>query len=178
MTELRVAGPADVDALVALVTSAYRGESSRGGWTTEADLLQGQRTDAAAVLATIEEARSELLVAESEHEIVACVNVADREDAGYLGMFAVSPTWQGGGLGKQVMVAAERYVQQVWGLTSMRMTVIEQRTELIAFYQRRGYRLTGRTEPFPYGEERFGVPQRDDLRFVVLEKQLAPPLTP
>ena len=59
------------------------------------------------------------------------------------------------------------------GMPTMRMTVIDIRDELIAFYERRGYRRTGIKKPFPYGDARFGLPKRDDLRFEVLEKPLA-----
>jgi ribosomal protein S18 acetylase RimI-like enzyme len=88
-------------------------------------------------------------------------------------MFSVDPQRQGGGLGKQVLAEAERIVRQDWGCDAMRMTVIDVRDELIAFYQRRGYRRTGILKPFPYGDERFGLPRRRDLRFEVLEKPLA-----
>ena len=81
---------------------------------------------------------------------------------------------QGSGLGKQLMAQAERYVQQHWGRSTMQMTVIDCRSELIAFYQRRGYVRTGITKPFPYGDERFGLPRRDDLRFEILQKTLEP----
>ena len=61
-------------------------------------------------------------------------------------------------------------VRVVWMLAALRMTVIDVRDELIAWYERRGYRRTGIRKPFPYGDTRFGVPRRDDLRFEVLEK--------
>jgi ribosomal protein S18 acetylase RimI-like enzyme len=88
-------------------------------------------------------------------------------------MFSVSPSLQGGGVGKQLMAEAERLVRQQWGHAMMRMTVIDVRAELIAFYERRGYRRTGITKPFPYGDARYGTPLRDDLRFEILEKPLA-----
>jgi ribosomal protein S18 acetylase RimI-like enzyme len=174
---LRKATFADVDALVALVESAYRGDASRAGWTTEADLLDGRRTGPDDVTACIGRPRSAILMAEQDtangpRELVACAHVADEDGAGYFGMFSVRPTLQGSGVGKRLLEHAERFVRAHWSLPVMRMTVIDVREELIAFYERRGYRRTGILKPFPYGDERFGIPRRDDLRFEVLEKVL------
>jgi ribosomal protein S18 acetylase RimI-like enzyme len=169
----RDATDSDVDPLVALVDSAYRGDSSRVGWTTEADILQGQRTDAEAVLAVVEASDSRLLIVERDGVLVACCQLEHRGDHAYFGMFAVSPVLQGGGLGKVIIGEAERAARETWGVTEMHMTVISVREDLIAWYERRGYRRTGRMTPFPYGDERFGVPQRDDLRFELLVKPLA-----
>ncbi|MFF1440169.1 GNAT family N-acetyltransferase [Streptomyces sp. NPDC058295] len=169
----RDAVDADVDALVALIESAYRGDASRAGWTTEADILQGQRTDPDGVLAVIKAPDSRLLTVEQQGRIVACCQLEHRGGHAYFGMFAVSPAVQGGGLGKTVMAEAERQAREYWGVTEMHMTVISVREDLIAWYERRGYRRTGRMTPFPYGDERFGIPQRDDLRFELLVKELA-----
>lgn len=172
----RAATAADTDAIVALVESAYRGEASRAGWTTEADLLDGRRTGPDDVAECIARPRSTILLAgqgpDDARELVACAHVADEEGAGYFGMFSVRPGLQGGGIGKRLLEHAERYVREHWSLQVMRMTVIDVRDELIAFYERRGYRRTGIVKPFPYGDERFGIPRRDDLRFEVLEKNL------
>lgn len=168
----RRATAADVPALVALVTSAYRGETSRLGWTTEADLLDGQRIDAQVLLADIQRPRSAVLIAERERDMVACVHVADVDGAGYLGMFSVQPANQGSGVGSELMLEGERYAHEDLGLSLMRMTVIDVREELMAWYERRGYARTGVKKPFPYGDTRFGIPRRDDLRFEVLEKHL------
>ncbi|MEV5424701.1 GNAT family N-acetyltransferase [Streptomyces cellulosae] len=169
----RDATDADVDALVELIESAYRGESSRAGWTTEADILDGQRTDRDGVLEVVKAADSRLLTVEREGRIVACCQLEHRGDHAYFGMFAVSPALQGAGLGRTVIAEAERQAREDWGVTEMHMTVISVREDLIAWYERRGYRRTGRTTPFPYGDERFGVPQRDDLEFELLVKELA-----
>ncbi|GAB2729630.1 GNAT family N-acetyltransferase [Streptomyces bullii] len=170
---LRDATDADVDELVTLIQSAYRGESSRAGWTTEADILEGQRTDPEGVLEVIKSPDSRLLTMELEGRIVACCQLEHRGDHAYFGMFAVSPGLQGGGLGRAVLAEAERQARRTWGVTEMHMTVISVRDDLIAWYERRGYRRTGRTTPFPYGDERFGVPRRDDLEFELLVKELA-----
>ncbi|MFC9394788.1 GNAT family N-acetyltransferase [Streptomyces sp. NPDC057027] len=163
----------DVPALVPLVESAYRGDASRGGWTTEADILQGQRTDPQGVTEVITTPGSRLLVVERDGEPVACCQLEHRGEAAYFGMFAVRPELQGAGLGKQIIAEAERRVRELWDVREMHMTVISVREELIAWYERRGYRRTGRTTPFPYGDERFGLPQRDDLEFELLIKPLS-----
>ncbi|MFD4317246.1 GNAT family N-acetyltransferase [Streptomyces sp. NPDC058548] len=163
----------DVPALVPLVESAYRGDASRGGWTTEADILQGQRTDPEGVAAVITTPDSRLLVVERDSEIVACCQLEHRGEAAYFGMFAVRPELQGAGLGKQIIAEAERRVRELWDVREMHMTVISVREELIAWYERRGYGRTGRMTPFPYGDERFGLPQRDDLEFELLVKPLS-----
>lgn len=168
----RGATAADADAIVALVESAYRGDASRVGWTTEADFLDGRRTGADDVLAQIARPRSRILLAERDDELLACAHVAEEDGAGYFGMFSVRPGLQNGGIGKAVLAEAERIAREEWGLPSMRMTVIDIRAELIAWYERRGYRRTGITKPFPYGDARFGIPKRDDLRFEILEKVL------
>lgn len=170
--KFRAATADDVEAIVALVESAYRGDASRAGWTTEADLLDGRRTGADDVMAQITRPQSRILLAEVDGRLVACAHVAVEDGAGYFGMFSVKPTLQGGGLGKRVLAEAERIVREEYGQRLMRMTVIDVREELIAWYERRGYRRTGIKKPFPYGDERFGLPRRDDLRFEVLEKLL------
>ncbi|MVO87653.1 GNAT family N-acetyltransferase [Streptomyces sp. p1417] len=168
----RDATEADVDELVALIESAYRGDDSRAGWTTEADILEGQRTDPEGVAAVITSPDSKLLAVRRAGRIVACCQLEHRGEHAYFGMFAVSPALQGAGLGKVIMAEAERTAHEAWGVREMHMTVISVREELIAWYVRRGYRRTGEMSPFPYGDERFGVPQRDDLQFELLVKEI------
>jgi ribosomal protein S18 acetylase RimI-like enzyme len=172
MLKFRPATHADTDALVALVESAYRGDASRAGWTTEADLLDGRRTGADDIGACIDRPHSVILLAERDGELLACAHIAIEDGAGYFGMFSVRPQLQGSGVGKALLAEAERVARDDWQVPAMRMTVIDVRDELISFYERRGYRRTGVYKPFPYGDERFGVPKRDDLRFEVLEKPL------
>lgn len=172
----RPATPEDAAPLVTLVNSAYRGESSRAGWTTEADLLGGQRTDVAALAAFIDRGHREgdrvMLLHEAQGRRLACVQLERRGDDAYLGMLTIEPSRQTAGLGKAMLTAAESFVRTHWQSPRMIMTVIEQRLELIAWYERRGYSRTGETAPFPYGDARFGEPKRPDLRFVILAKRL------
>ncbi|MDR2871002.1 MAG: GNAT family N-acetyltransferase [Xanthomonadaceae bacterium] len=168
----RSATVADIPTIIRLVTSAYRGNVSRQGWTTEADLLDGPRIDPEVLRHDIERPHSRVLLAEIDSDLVACAHVAIEDDAGYFGMFAVRPDQQSSGLGKKVMTEAERIVGKEWQLPIMKMTVIDLRDELIAYYERRGYVRTGIKKPFPYDDVRFGIPKRDDLRFEVLEKSL------
>ena len=191
---------ADVSVVVELVESAYRGTGSRAGWTTEADLLDGQRTDEIEIREIISGAHSLIRLAqqhntiERDHlsteararmpqhaltptsSIVACVRIEKAGDAGYIGMVSVRPTLQAAGIGRQLLQEAERVIRDELGLSRARMTVIGQRETLISWYQRRGYSLTGKREKFPYGELRAGTPRRDDLYFEVLEKTLTPNL--
>jgi len=165
----------DVDAVVALVESAYRGDASRVGWTTEADLLDGQRTDPAAVRAIVDANDSLLLLGFAPNDrLLACCQLERRAgEICYFGMFAVSPVDQGSGLGRAVLAEAERIARDEFGARTMHMTVITQRRDLIAWYKRRGYTATGELRPFPHGDERFGLPRRADLAFEVLAKSLS-----
>lgn len=170
----------DIPAIVELVTAAYRGDDSRQGWTTEADLIDGQRVTADVLRGDIMDGDlvredSAVLLADAGDQLVGCAHIAHNgTGTGYFGMFAVRPGGQGSGLGKEILAEAERRAVAEWGVTAMTMTVINLRSELIAFYERRGYRRTGEFKDFPYGDDRFGVPKRDDLRLEVLEKQLNP----
>ena len=162
--------------VVDLVESAYRGERSKAGWTTEAELLGGQRIDAEGIAAVISAADSRVLLASDEHDdLIACCTIQQlRAGRSYFGTFAVRPGLQGGGLGKIVLAEAERVARDEWACDTIEMTVIGQREDLIAWYARRGYAATGEMRPFPYGDERFGLPKREDLYFVVLAKSLQP----
>jgi len=161
--------------IAALVNSAYRGELATHGWTSESYLLGGQRTDEASLRADLAATPGATLLtlrdAAGDKPYASVWVQPSEDDAWYVGMVTVSPLRQAGGIGRTMLEAAEAHARERGG-KSMTMTVISVRDTLIAWYQRRGYRLTGQTEPFPYGDERFGVPQRDDLHFVVMEKAL------
>lgn len=171
---IRPAAAADVETLNDLIQSAYRGDAARGGWTHEADLLDGQRIDTAGLADILADPDQHLLVAEdTDGALRGCVEIADHGGAlAYLGLLSVAPQGQAKGLGKQLITAAEAFARDHLGATRMEMTVIRQRGELIAYYERRGYRLTGEERPFPYGDERFGQPRTDALGFVVLARSL------
>jgi GNAT superfamily N-acetyltransferase len=169
----RAAIAADAPALVALVNSAYRGDSSKAGWTTEADLLDGQRIDVERLAETIAAADNVVLLHERDDVLLGCVHLERTGDDCHLGMLTVRPGLQGAGLGRHLLEAAERWAIQHWSTRSMYMRVIAQRVELIGWYARRGYRPTGERKPFPYGDERFGLPRRADLVFEVLSKNLS-----
>ena len=170
----REARIADVAEIVRLVDSAYRGDDSRRGWTHEADVFEGARTDPGSVADHITDPNSLLLLAEQDREVVGCCHLERHEDHVYFGLFAIRPDRQRDGLGKVVLSEAEERARLL-GVRQMRMTVLSVREELIAYYVRRGYRRTGELTPFPYDEVRFGVPKRADLMFELLVKDLAPP---
>jgi len=173
MHPIRTATPADLSALLDLVQRAYRGDSARLGWTHEADLLDGQRTDAEALRAMLSDPHQRVLAAEDQVRLIGCVQVSDQgHGIAYLGMLSVDPTLQARGSGKLLIDAAEDCARESFRSNRMEMTVIEQRAELIAYYERRGYARTGETRPFPLDDPRFGLPRRRDLRFVVLAKPL------
>ncbi|HWA64094.1 MAG TPA: GNAT family N-acetyltransferase [Caulobacteraceae bacterium] len=172
---LDIAAPSDLPEVVALVNGAYRGETSRQGWTTEADYLDGQRTDLATLeadLAAAPGARILVLRDAAAGPILGSVWLEPvGEGTWYLGMLTVRPDLQDRRLGRSLLEAAEAHAV-AQGARRMRMTVVNIRDTLIAWYRRRGYALTGETAPFPYEDQRFGLPRRDDLEFVVLEKVL------
>ena len=166
----------DVPAVVGLVQSAYRGDASRAGWTTEADLLDGQRADDAMVRGLLAAPGSTVLVVDAGPAegagLLACCHVQERPDGTcYVGMLAVRPDAQARGLGRAMLEAAEARARAA-GAQRLEMTVIAQRAELIAWYERLGFVDTGERSPFPYGDERFGQPRRADLEF----RHLARPL--
>lgn len=166
------AKPENVKALNKLVNSAYRGDSSRKGWTTEADLLEGQRTDEQALLDMISDPNSTILLALADEELRGCVFLKKtKSETCYLGMLTVDPTRQNEGVGAKLLKQSE-----TWGksqaCSEIKMTVISIRQELINWYLRHGYQATGEKEAFPYGDTRFGIPRRQDLEFVVLKKKI------
>jgi N-acetylglutamate synthase-like GNAT family acetyltransferase len=169
----QLARASDAEAIAELVESAYRGELSKQGWTTEADLLDGQRTDAKAVLELIGAARSEIWLAYNETILLACAHIEMQSDGCHFGMFAVRPTLQASGVGKALLAHCEASAKANFAAEQMLLSVIWTRESLMQFYQRRGYQLNGEKLPFPYGDERFGKPKRDDLYFLVMDKPLA-----
>ena len=146
----RAATVADIALLHALVERAYRGETARAGWTHEADMIEGPRTDAATLQGLIESADEEVFVAIRDGRIIGCVQVSDKGDGlAYLGLLAVDPDIQASGLGKAMIAFAEQEAVTRFGARAMEMTVIGRRPELIAYYERRGFVATGEIRPFP-----------------------------
>jgi len=161
---------ADAAALNQLVNSAYRGDGSRQGWTTEADLLDGTRIDEAAIRELIEKPGTTILTYREAAEILGCVELRIEDNKVYLGMLSVNPTTQGKGIGKILIQAAEDFAEEN-GVNKIFMTVISVRQELIDWYVRHGYRLTGEKKPFVVPDTRWGIPKQQ-LEFVVLEKKI------
>lgn len=168
MITFRKANFEDADKLNYLVNSAYRGDSSRSGWTTEADLLGGQRVDPEGIRDMIRNDRIEIAL--EGDEILGCIYIKRAQDFVYFGMLTVNPELQNKGTGKLLLNHLEKLTKD-WGYKKIRMTVINSREELIAFYERRGFQWTGETEPFPENDPRFGLP-KTKLLFHVFEKIL------
>lgn len=170
---MRAASAADIPALLALVESGFRGDSAKRGWTHEADLLGGQRTDSEALADMIADPKQTMLLLEEGGALIGCVSITDKgEGRAYLGMLTVNPDLQGAGLGRKLVDGAEAFARETLRARVMEMTVIKQRQELVAWYLRHGYADTGREEPFPLDDPRFGLPKTRDLVFVVLAKPL------
>jgi ribosomal protein S18 acetylase RimI-like enzyme len=161
----------DVPELVALINSAYRGEASKKGWTTEAALLDGElRTDRTTLATLMNNPKAVVLkYTTAAGNITGSVYLDKQEKGLYLGMLSVSPLEQAAGIGKQIMVAAERYAKEN-NCSCIFMNVISIRYELIAWYERRGYRKTGETKPLP-ADNRFGTPTQP-LEFAILQKNM------
>lgn len=163
----------DLTALHALVERAYRGDSARQGWTHEADLLGGQRTDREELDTILSDPAQLVLVATRDDAMIGCVHIADKsEGLVYLGMLSVDPRHQASGLGKRLIDAAENEARNRFAARTIEMSVIRQRGELIDYYVRRGYAETGEERPFPLDDARFGLPRTRALTFTVMTKAL------
>jgi len=167
----RRASREDAKAITVLVNSGYRGEISKQGWTTEADLLEGTRTDTNEVLELVAASNSIIYLCERSAQLVGSLHLKRLGAQAHLGMLVIKPDLQGAGLGKQFLFAAEQFASQEWGVSKITMKVITLRTELIAFYERRGYTRTGNVEPFCF-EGSGSAPKVEGLLFEYLEKSL------
>lgn len=167
---IRPATAADLPTLHPVIERAYRGDEARTGWTFESDLLTGARTDLPTLQAIVADPAQRLLVALDEAGTpIGCVNIADRGDGlAYLGLLCIDPGLQAAGLGRALIAEAEAQAVRLFGATTMEMTVIDRRAELIAYYVRRGYALTPEKRPFP-------IPLEPPFEMVVLAKPLATP---
>ena len=172
--QIKPATPDDIPALNDLVNRSYRGEAAETSWSSEAGFMTGQRTDPAMLAELLANSAVTILLVRDGEALAGCVLLEQvQASVWYLGMLSIDPGRQNAGIGRGLLAEAEAFAQD-HGATRLLMTVIQVRDTLIAWYGRRGYRLTGETQPFPYEDERFGRPLRDDLHFVVLEKALTP----
>lgn len=167
----RLAETVDVEQIVALINSAYRGESSRQGWTTEADILAGRRTDVADIMRLLGQDDSIMLLCWKAAELLGSVHLQKTDSHAHIGMLAVQPLQQGLGIGKRLLAEAESTADRVWGVSKLVMAVIDCRPELIAYYQRRGYQPSGRSELFPLNPALW-TPKVAGLRLAILEKSI------
>lgn len=160
----------DAPALNKLVNTAYRGEEAKQGWTTEADLLEGTRIDETILRELLQTPDTTVLKYEEDNILLGCVELRKVGSKLYLGMLSVKPNTQGKGIGKKLLVAAEESARKLQ-CTAITMNVIDGRQELIDWYIRHGYALTGERKPFIVPDERWGIPKRH-LEFVLLEKKI------
>ncbi len=162
--------PADVPELNVLINSAYRGETSKKGWTTEAHLLDGLRIDEETLSSYFDDPRIIILKNTDESgQITGSVYLEIRSPKLYIGMFSVSPLLQGKGVGRDLLIAAETYAKQL-NCRTLTMTVISTRLELISWYERRGFKATGEILPF-HGTTKFGAPKQR-IELIVMEKEV------
>lgn len=168
---ITVAGTSDIAAIEFLVNNTYRGDNARQGWTHEADLLHGPRIDAESIAAILNDNSKTLFKYTENDRLAGCVCLEQNGDHMYIGMLTTDPSLQGKGIGKTMLHAAEAHAVQL-GCTLIEMTVITERTELIAWYERQGYKNTGMVKPFPSDNPKVGVPLKN-LEFVVLEKSIS-----
>lgn len=169
---LRRASERDLSAIAALMNVAFRGEGQQRGWSTESGYITGDRTSESLLREEMDHAEVFVVDDEEEGKLAGCVTLKPISPVKwYLGSLAVDPALQNSGFGRKLLEAAEDYAASA-GAALIEITVVNLRDTLISWYERRGYRRAGETRPFPYGDNRFGSPLRDDLAFIVLEKVL------
>jgi len=160
----------DIPALTNLINSAYRGETSKKGWTTEAHLLEGKRTTEEELTAIILDPKNTFLKFTENEQIIGSILLVEKEHQLYVGMLTVSPELQNSGIGKKMLAEAEIHAKSL-GLSTLSMTVVSVRTELIAWYKRHGYVDTGKREPFPSSDIHINISDKP-LEFIFLEKRI------
>jgi N-acetylglutamate synthase-like GNAT family acetyltransferase len=168
---IRLANPDEAPHITALIERAYRGEESKSGWTSEADLLTGPRTSVPEIAAIMRDPLARFLVADADDGgLAGCALIRNEKGLGYFGMFAVRPDLQGSGIGDRLLTSAEQHLRDLWLLQAVYMTVINIRTDLIPYYERRGYKRTGDRKPFPFDIAPGAT--RTDFHLTVLRKAL------
>ncbi len=160
----------DAYELSMLVNSAYRGDTGRQGWTTEADLIDGTRTDPALLEDVIKAPDSQILKYVEDDKILGCVELRKESDKLYLGMLTVTPLLQGKGIGKKLLQASEQEAERL-KCTAIYMNVLSDRKELIEWYERYGYSDSGKRKPFSFTDPRYGQPKKK-LVFILMEKSI------
>ena len=160
----------DISSLNILINSAYRGETSKKGWTTEAHLLAGKRTTEEELTAIILDPKNTFLKFTENDKIIGSVLLVEKEHQLYVGMLTVSPELQNSGIGKKMLAEAEIHAKTL-GLSTLSMTVVSVRAELIAWYKRHGYEDTGEREPFPSSDIHINISDQP-LEFIYLEKRI------
>jgi ribosomal protein S18 acetylase RimI-like enzyme len=160
----------DIPSLLTLINSAYRGETSKKGWTTEAHLLEGKRTTEEELTAIILDPKNTFLKFTENDKIIGSVLLVEKGHQLYVGMLTVSPELQNAGIGKKMLAEAETHAK-TFGLSTLSMTVVSVRSELIAWYKRHGYVETGEREPFPSSDIHINISDKP-LEFIFLEKKI------
>lgn len=170
--EFEVAGQSDAGQITELVNSVYRGENSKKGWTTEADLLGGIRITEEKIIELINTSGKAILITLFEKKIIGSVFLEEKKDACYLGMLSVDVNFQNSGIGKIIIERCENFAREEFKSKEMTIKVFGARPELISYYQRRGYNITGEKESFTPSDDSIGIPKAKDLYFEILSKKL------
>ncbi len=153
-----------------LINLTYRGDS---GWTRETHIISGDRTNLDEITLAMAKPNAQFYVVYLEQQLATCVYLAqEQHQAAYIGYFSVHPDFQGQGIGKHILQQAEAIAKKQFSALKIRMYVVSQRPELIAFYQRRGYQRVGSQTPYPL-ELKIGVPKVPGLTIEYLEKSLS-----
>lgn len=172
---LKPAAEADYGEIIDLVNLAFRGTGQSASWNIEAGIIAGQRLTESLLREDLaKNPKAQLLIHRDEEEgsLLGTVWLTpEHEGTWYLGLLTIRPALQNQQMGRTLLAASEQFAKER-GARCIRMTVVNLRAALIEWYLRRGYTLTGETKPYPYGDDRFGRPLRDDLHFVILQKDL------
>lgn len=173
--KFRKAQNSDISNLVLLMNTAYR-QTEGSSWTSEADIVTGDRINATQLEGALAQADFELWVATLEGEVIACIGLTFSAHDVEIGTFCIAPQFQNQGIGKQVLEYAEHYVQNIVAnqrvnLQHFVMWVLSVRSELIAYYQRRDYQMTGTQADYPL-DANVGQPLVD-LHLIEMKKRIA-----